>query len=109
MDRGADELLPLATGLDFLSPTLLASSSVEQRLNLYSLSRRPTATTTPSPKLELELCDSTPLDVADCGAQAVLHHSAGELLDEGERGRWQVLVAGIGVEVVNVGEAGALP
>ncbi|GAA5936970.1 hypothetical protein JCM3775_001914 [Rhodotorula graminis] len=97
-------------GLDFLSPTILASSSAEQRLNLYSLSRKPsssTATTT-GPALELELSDSTPLNVADCGAQAVLRRPAGEGSDESEEARWQVLIAGIGVEVVEVGEACAL-
>ncbi|GAA5915975.1 hypothetical protein JCM8208_002815 [Rhodotorula glutinis] len=94
-------------GLDFLSPTLLASSSVEQRLNLYSLSRNGSTfnATTTKPELELKLRDSTPLDIADCGAQTVLRRRAGEGSAEDEGERWVVLVAGIGVEVVEVSEA----
>ncbi|GAA5830671.1 hypothetical protein JCM5353_007581 [Sporobolomyces roseus] len=74
-------------GLNFLSPNLLASSSVEQRLNLYSLNSRS--------KLSLNLIQSTCLDVADCSAQDAI-----QIDEEGER--WKVVVAGIGVEVVEV-------
>ncbi|GAA5823497.1 hypothetical protein JCM3770_004479 [Rhodotorula araucariae] len=80
------------TGLAFLSPALLASSSVEQRMNLYSL--RETAHA-----LELRLRASTTLDVADCAALAVLPSAVGPA-SAGEG--WNVLVAGIGVEVVDV-------
>ncbi|GAA5988011.1 hypothetical protein JCM5350_004140, partial [Sporobolomyces pararoseus] len=75
-------------GLDFLSPTLLASSSVEQRLNFYSLD-----STTTSP--HLQLIHSTCLDVADCSAQDIVRAERGK----GEE--WKVLVAGIGMEVVD--------
>ncbi|GAA5988270.1 hypothetical protein JCM5350_002837, partial [Sporobolomyces pararoseus] len=75
-------------GLDFLSPTLLASSSVEQRLNFYSLD----STTTPP---HLQLVTSTCLDVADCSTQDVVQ------LERGKGEEWKVVVAGIGMEVVN--------
>ena len=76
------------TGLDFLSPNLLASSSVEQRLNSYSI----TSSATPI-SLSLSLVKSTCLDVADCSAQDAIR-----IGEEGEK--WKVVVAGIGVEVV---------
>ncbi|GAA5856836.1 hypothetical protein JCM9279_000846 [Rhodotorula babjevae] len=90
-------------GLDFLSPTLLASSSVEQRLNVYTLSSYSRSAAATAPGLALKLRDSTPLDVADCCAQAVLHPPAAQRAAEGEEQQWKVLVAGIGVEVVDVG------
>ena len=78
------------TGLDFLSPNLLASSSVEQRLNFYSI------TTSASPGgVSLSLVESTCLDVADCSAQDAI-----QIDEEGEK--WKVVVAGIGIEVVEV-------
>ncbi|GAA5981470.1 hypothetical protein JCM11641_004772 [Rhodosporidiobolus odoratus] len=82
-------------GLDCLHPTLLASSSVDQRLNLYHLS----SSTSSSPDLlRLRLVDSTCLDVGDCSAQVVVPTRARE---EGE-GEGRVAVAGIGVEVVGI-------
>ncbi|GAA5960092.1 hypothetical protein JCM3765_002466, partial [Sporobolomyces pararoseus] len=80
-------------GLDFLSLTILASSSVEQRLNFYSLD------STSSP-LSLKLVESTSLDVADCSAQDVIAVEKG---DGGEE--WKVVVAGIGMEVVDVSDS----
>jgi len=80
------------TGLNFLSPNLLASSSVEQRLNLYSLS-----SSVPY-NLSVNLVQSTSLDVADCSAQDAI-----QIDEKGER--WKVVVAGIGVEVVEVSRA----
>jgi hypothetical protein len=83
-------------GLDFLSPTLLASSSVEQRLNIYSVD----STTSPP---TIALTTSTCLDVADCSAQGV---NRIERRGEGAKGgNWKVLVAGIGIEVVELNEA----
>ncbi|GAA5968378.1 hypothetical protein JCM3765_002922 [Sporobolomyces pararoseus] len=74
-------------GLDFLSPTLLTSSSVEQRLNVYSLDL------TPNPP-NMKLVESTCLDVADCSAQDVVR-----LERRGESEEWKIIVAGIGIEV----------
>ncbi|GAA6025839.1 hypothetical protein JCM10207_004390 [Rhodosporidiobolus poonsookiae] len=98
----ADAHASTIQGLDFLSSTTLASSSVDQRLNLYSLSL-------PSPSslssdaaastlATLQIVDSTCLDVADCSAQAVLEGDA----EAGGEGARRVVVAGIGVEVVEV-------
>ena len=78
------------TGLNFLSPSLLASSSVGQRLNLYSI----TSSASPG-NLSLALIKSTCLDVADCSAQDAI-----QIDEEGEK--WKVVVAGIGIEVVEV-------
>lgn len=77
-------------GLDFLSPSLLASFSVEQRLNCYTLS---SAASLSAPTLTLKLHDSTCLDVADCSAQAVV---------AGAEGVHRLVVAGIGAEVIDV-------
>jgi len=78
------------TGLNFISPNLLASSSVEQRLHFYSLNSHSAHS-----KLSLDLIQSTCLDVADCSAQDAI-----QIDEKGEK--WKVVVAGIGVEVVEV-------
>jgi len=78
------------TGLNFLSPNLLASSSVEQRLNFYSVESSASQC-----DLSLALVESTCLDVADCSAQDAI-----QIDEEGEK--WKVVVAGIGIEVVEV-------
>jgi hypothetical protein len=88
------------TGLDFLpsssssSCAFLASSAVDQRLNLYSLTAPPPSSLSTPPPFQLKLVDSTPLEVADCGTQEVV---------ASEGGRVRVVVGGIGVEVVEVG------
>jgi len=79
------------TGLKFLSPNLLASSSVEQRLNFYSID----PSSASQGDLSLALVESTCLDVADCSAQDAI-----QIDEEGEK--WKVVVAGIGIEVVEV-------
>ncbi|GAA6060735.1 hypothetical protein JCM10212_003779 [Sporobolomyces blumeae] len=100
-------------GLNFLSPTLLASSSVEQRLNVYTLSRSSTPGQESSgiarDTLDVRIADSTCLDVADCSAMDVVATSGrrqdapGGEADEGEGATsWKVAVVGIGVEVVKV-------
>ncbi|GAA6026231.1 hypothetical protein JCM11491_005164, partial [Sporobolomyces phaffii] len=83
-------------GLDFLSPTLLALSSVEQRVNLYSVD---TVSSDPT----LELVESACLDVADCSAQDAIRFE-----DDGPGGRerWKLIIAGIGLEVVSVAGSG---
>ncbi|BGP17309.1 WD repeat-containing protein 6 [Rhodosporidiobolus nylandii] len=78
-------------GLDFLAPSFLVSSSVEQRLNAYSLCLRSGASLPAPPTIQI--IDSTCLDVADCSAQ--------ELLEE-KGGRRRVVVAGIGMQVVEL-------
>ncbi|GAA5871495.1 hypothetical protein JCM16303_000772 [Sporobolomyces ruberrimus] len=76
-------------GLDFLSPTMFASSSVEQRLNIFTLDPSASAA---SVLLVHSLC----LDAVDCSAQ-----DANRI--EGPGGeRWRIVVAGIGIEVVEV-------
>lgn len=67
-------------GLAFLTPTLLASSSVDQRLNLYSLGDN-----------KLTLIDSVLTSVADCSAMDVAR--------EEQSGGWRIAVVGIGLEV----------
>lgn len=67
-------------GLAFLTHTLLASSSVDQRLNLYSLAES-----------ELKLVDSVLTSVADCSAMDVVREEESE--------GWRVAVVGIGLEM----------
>ncbi|GAA5935945.1 hypothetical protein JCM1841_006598 [Sporobolomyces salmonicolor] len=81
-------------GLDFLSPSVLASSSVEQRLNVYALTGSPD-----SPRLEL--IESTCLDVADCSAQGILQLDDSASGAEGRRS-WKVAVAGIGIQMLEL-------
>ncbi|GAA5955996.1 hypothetical protein JCM21900_002641 [Sporobolomyces salmonicolor] len=81
-------------GLDFLSPSVLASSSVEQRLNVYALTG-----SLDSPRLER--IESTCLDVADCSAQGILPLGDSASGGEGRRS-WKVAVAGIGIQVLEL-------
>ncbi|GAA5935540.1 tRNA (34-2'-O)-methyltransferase regulator RTT10 [Sporobolomyces koalae] len=76
-------------GLNFLASGLLASSSVEQRLNIYRVPDELSAGT-------LEIVSAACLDVADCSAQDAIK------IEESEGKRWQVIVSGIGVEVIEV-------
>ncbi|GAA5889454.1 hypothetical protein JCM5296_006366 [Sporobolomyces johnsonii] len=82
-------------GLDFLSPSVLASSSVEQRLNVYALSGAPD-----SPRLAL--IESTCLDVADCSAQGTLQLDDSAASEGEGRRRRKVAVAGIGIQVLDL-------
>lgn len=93
------------TGLNFLSSTLFASSSVDQRLNVYRIASSAQTSEEVTPP-RLEYVDAAFLGVADCSAMDVLSDTAEEEDAEDEAVRrersWEVVVVGIGVEVLRL-------
>ncbi|GAA5824411.1 hypothetical protein JCM11251_000410 [Rhodosporidiobolus azoricus] len=83
------------------SPSLLISTSIDQRLNLWRFSPVPSPSL-PSPTLpqrRLDLIDSTCVSVADCAALELLEEDSVER-NSGLKRRRKVVVVGIGAEVV---------
>lgn len=98
--RKAD-LLPLFNaGLHFLSSTLLCSTAVDQRLNVYRLDLDQGG----APKLAFAA--ATCLGVADCSAMDVIADAAERATLEDSNGEgyrsWTIVSVGIGAEVTRV-------
>ncbi|SCZ89629.1 BZ3500_MvSof-1268-A1-R1_Chr9g10501 [Microbotryum saponariae] len=75
-------------GICFLSPTLLASSAVDQRLNIWEIS-------TDKLRFQSGLC----LGISDCSTMDVRRVKGPSAITTREEA-WEIVLAGIGIEVV---------
>ncbi|KDE02506.1 hypothetical protein MVLG_06937 [Microbotryum lychnidis-dioicae p1A1 Lamole] len=75
-------------GICFLSPTLLASSAVDQRLSIWEIS-------TDELRFQSGLC----LGISDCSTMDVRRVKGPSAIATGEEA-WEIVLAGIGIEVV---------